>query len=104
MRQPWRMFLGPIMFNCFHAQSARVTIRRDPGAFTLIELLVVITIIGVLLALLAPAMDQALESAARAVCAGNLHAMGSANTQYAMSNRKTLMSIPRHYGAGSYYC
>jgi prepilin-type N-terminal cleavage/methylation domain-containing protein len=44
-----------------------------PGGFTLIELLVVITILVVLLALLAPAMDRAIEMANRAVCASNLH-------------------------------
>jgi prepilin-type N-terminal cleavage/methylation domain-containing protein len=52
--------------------------------FTLLELLVVITIIVVLLALLAPAMDRAIYQAELAVCAAGLDATASGMTLYAM--------------------
>ena len=52
-------------------------------AFTLIELLVVITIIIVLLALLGPSMNRAIDATYRAVCASNLHQMQLANISFA---------------------
>jgi prepilin-type N-terminal cleavage/methylation domain-containing protein len=99
-----------------HGQRDRVRVAFDPvvlphpplgrarrssaTGFTLVELLVVIAIIGILVAMLLPAVQAAREVGRRTTCANNFHQMSLATLNFEQANKKLPAGriLPRVWG------
>jgi prepilin-type N-terminal cleavage/methylation domain-containing protein/prepilin-type processing-associated H-X9-DG protein len=81
----------------FHGErsNSKDSIHRSRG-FTIIEVLVVITVIGILVALLLPALQQASEASRNIQCRNNLKQIGLALNQY----ETTFYAYPFGVGGG----
>lgn len=70
--------------------------RHSNGGFTVLELVVVIAVIGILLAILLPAVQQARAAARRMQCLANLRQIGIAAHNYVDLHRQ----LPEHHAGG----
>jgi prepilin-type N-terminal cleavage/methylation domain-containing protein len=86
--------------ECLIGERDVGSLMRTQKGFTLVELLVVIAIIGILVALLLPAIQAAREAARRAQCTNHLKQLGLACLNYENTKKALPPSrVPCHHGS-----